>query len=47
MAALVIVEILKAKKLVLQVASVPKRHEVEMLSPDCADEPFHKRMRNR
>ena len=47
MATLVIVEILKAKKLVLQVASSPKGHEVEILSPDGPDEPLHERMRNR
>jgi len=47
MAALVVIEILEAKEFVLQVARIPKRYEVEILSPDCADEPFHKRMRNR
>ena len=47
MAALVVVELLKAKKLALQVASSPKWHKVEVLSPDSPDESFHKRMRNR
>ncbi len=47
MAALVVVEVLKAKKLALQVASSPKGHEVEVLSPDCPDEPFHERVRDR
>ena len=47
MAALVVVEILEAKKLALQVASVPKRYEVEILAPDRADESFHERVRQR
>ena len=47
MATLVVVEILEANKFALQVASIPKGYEVEILSPDCADEPFHKRVRNR
>ena len=47
MAALVVVKLLKAKKLALQVASSPKGHEVEVLSPDSPDESFHKRMQNR
>ena len=47
MAALVVVEVLKAKKLALQVASSPKGHEVEVLSPDCPDESLHERMRDR
>ncbi len=47
MAPLVVVELLKAKKFVLQIASSPKWHEVEVLSPDSPDESFHKRMRNR
>ena len=47
MAPLVVVEILEAEKLVLQVASIPKRYEVEILPPDCPDESFHKRVRNR
>ena len=34
MAALVGVEILEAKKFALQVASIPKGHEVEILSPE-------------
>jgi len=38
MAPLVVVEISEANKLVLQVASIPKRYEVEILSPDCPDE---------
>jgi hypothetical protein len=47
MAPLVVVEILKAKKLAFEIASRPKGHEVEVLSPDCADKPFHERMGNR
>ncbi len=47
MAALVVVEILKAKKFVLQVARIPKRYEVDILSPDCPDESLHERMRYR
>ncbi len=47
MAPLIIVEILEARKFTVQVASIPKRYEVEILSPDCTDEAFHKRMRNR
>ncbi len=47
MAPLVVVEILKAKQFVLQIASSPKGHEVEVLSPDCPDESLHERMRNR
>jgi hypothetical protein len=47
MAPLVVVEILEANKFVLQVASIPKRDEVEILSPDCADKSLHARMRNR
>ncbi len=47
MAALVVVEILEAIKFALQVASSPKRYEVEILSPDCPDESLHERMRNR
>jgi hypothetical protein len=43
-AALVVVEILEAKKFALQVASIPKGYEVEIISPDCPDEPFHKRV---
>ncbi len=47
MAPLVVVELLKANQFALQVASSPKGHEVEVLSPDCPDEPFHKRVRDR
>lgn len=47
MASLVVVELLKAEKLVLQVASSPEGHEVEVLSPDGPDQSFHKRVRNR
>ncbi len=47
MAALVVVELRKTEQFALQVASIPKRYEVEILSPDCPDEPFHKRVRNR
>ena len=47
MAALVVVEFFEAIKFALQVASIPKRYAVEILSPDCADEPFHKRVRER
>ena len=47
MATPVVVELFKAEKLVLQVASSPKKHEVEVLSPDRPDQSFHKRMRNR
>ncbi len=47
MALLVVIEILKARKLALQVASILKGHKVEILSPDCPDEPFHKRVRDR
>lgn len=47
MTPLVIVEIPKAKQLILQVASSPKGHDVEVLSPDCPDESFNERMRNR
>ena len=47
MAPLVVVELLKAKKLALQVASSPKGHDVEILSPDSPDESLDERMRNR
>ena len=47
MAALVVVELFKAEKFVLQVASSPKGHEVEVLSPDCPDESLDERMGNR
>ena len=47
MAALVVVEILEINKFALQIASIPKRYQVEVLSPDCPDEPFHKRVRYR
>ena len=47
MAALVVVELLKVKQFVLQIASSPKGHEVEVLAPDCPDESLHERMRNR
>ena len=47
MAALVVVELLKAKQFALQVAGSPKGHEVEVLSPDCPDESLDERMRNR
>jgi len=47
MAPLVVVEILEVKKFVLQVARIPKRYEVEIFSPDCPNEPFHERVRNR
>ncbi len=47
MAALVVVELLKAKQFVLQIASSPKGHEVEVLAPDCPDESLHERVRNR
>ena len=46
MAALLVVELFKAEKLVLQVASSPKGHEVEVLSSDSPDESFHERVRN-
>jgi len=46
MAELIVVEILEARKFDLQVANIPKEHEVQVLSPDCPDEPFHKRVRN-
>ena len=45
MAALVVVELLKIKKLVFKVASSPKGHNVEILSPDCPDESLDERMR--
>ncbi len=47
MAALAVVEILEARKFALQVVSIPKGHEVEVLSPDCPDESLNERMRNR
>jgi hypothetical protein len=47
MAPLAVVEIPEANQFGLQVASIPKRYEIEILSPDCPDEPFHKRVRNR
>jgi len=47
MAALVVVELLKAEKFALQVASSPKVHEIEVLSPDSPDESLYERMRNR
>jgi hypothetical protein len=47
MAALVVVEILEANKFALQVANIPKGHEVQIFSPDCPDESLHKRVRNR
>ena len=46
-AALVVVEILEAGKFALQIANIPKGHEVQVLSPDGPDESFHKWMRNR
>ncbi len=46
MAPLVVVELLKAKQFVLQIAGSPKGHEVEILSPDCPDESLHERVRN-
>jgi len=47
MAPLVVVELLKAKQFALQVASSPKGHEVEVLSPDCPDESLYERVRDR
>ena len=47
MTPLVVVEIPKAKQLILQIASSPKGHDVEVLSPDCPDESFNERKRNR
>jgi len=47
MAPLIVVEFLKTKQLPLQITSIPKGHEVEVLSPDRPDKPFHKRVRNR
>jgi hypothetical protein len=47
MAPLAVVEILEVNKFALQVASIPKGHEVQIFSPDGPDEPFHKRVRNR
>ena len=47
MAPLVVVELLKAKQFVFQIASSPKGHEVEILSPDCPDESLHERVRDR
>ena len=44
MAALVVVELRKTEQFALQAASISKRYEVEILSPDCSDEPFHKRV---
>jgi len=46
MATLVVVELFEVEKFVLQVASSPKGHEVEVLSPDSPDQSFHKRVRN-
>ena len=47
MAALLVVELFKAEKLVLQVASCQKGYEVEVLSSDSPDQSFHKRVRDR
>ena len=47
MATLVVVELFEVEQFVLQVASSPKGYEVEVLSPDCPDQSFHKRVRNR
>jgi len=44
MAPLIIVEFLEARKFALQIANIPKGHEVQVLSPDGPDEPFHKRV---
>lgn len=47
MAPPVVVEFLKAKPFVFYVAGSPKGHEVEVLSPDRADELLDERMGNR
>jgi len=47
MATLVVVKLFKAEKLVVQVASSPKGHEVEVLSSDGPGQSFHKRVRYR
>ena len=45
MAALIIVEFFEVMQFSPQVTSVPEKHMVEILSPDCADESFHERVR--
>jgi hypothetical protein len=45
MAALMIVEFFEVMQSFPQVTSAPKRHMVEILAPDCADESFHERVR--
>ena len=47
MAALIIVKLFEVMQLFPQVSGAPERHMVEILSPDCADESFHKRVRER
>ncbi len=43
----IVVEISKAKKLVLQVARSPKEHKIEILSSDRTNDSLDERMRNR
>ena len=45
MAALMIVEFFEVMQFSPQVTSAPEWHMVEILSPDCADESFHERVR--
>lgn len=45
MAAIVVVEIPEAVQFSPEVSSIPEGHMVEILSPDRADQSFHKRVR--
>lgn len=47
MAALMIVEFFEVMQFSSQVTSAPERYMIEILSPDCADQAFYKRMRER
>ena len=47
MAAPMIVEFLEVMQFSPHVTSAPERQMVEVLSPDCADESFHERVRER
>ena len=45
MAAMAVVEIFKAVQLSPQVTCIPEEYTIQIFSPDCADQSFHKRMR--
>ena len=47
MAAVLIVEFSEVMQLFPQVSGAPERYMIEILSPDCADQSFYKRVRER